>query len=141
MASRREEILAHLETLLSGVAGLQVERSRTTPYDPAPKAPLLNILPAEESVVPHDRATSDRTLEVILELHGRGEPADQALDPFAVTVHGLMLQDVTLGGLSMNVSDVRSEWEFEDADGSACVLRTAYAIRYLNPRPSLERPV
>lgn len=119
----------------TGVAG-RVYRSRALALDKA-KLPAIVIRPLSEAVGQETHSAVDRRLEVAVEVHTRGAAPDVLAEPIVSSAHALIMGDPTLAGLVVDVSEVGTDWEIEDADSQAAMVTTRYAVYYRTGREAV----
>lgn len=145
--SLRELIIVGMVNALTAaqaqLGGATVSRSYRD-LTPRAAAPLIVITPWQEEARPIQTSdiagTDDCTLLVDVEVHVRGDPYDQVIDPIAVAVHQVleawaMTLTVTVGGKALPVLySFRRDgatWESVAADKTAGVLTMRFRARYL----------
>ena len=137
MASKREQILAAIETLLQGTVqvGTRIYRSRAQAYSRS-ESPAISISPGEDNPANAPRTIGaslgrlDQVLPVLIEIYVRGDVPDQLADPIGVDVHARMMADRTLGGLAHEVQPDGWRPEYEPADATAGWIGHKFLIRY-----------
>ena len=140
MSSRRETLLAYLASVVAtATAGLtpqpMVVRSRVMPFALA-ELPAIDLRPLTEAVETDFRSTQ-RSLEVQIEVLTRGAIPDQGADAIIVAIHAALLADTTLGCRASSIFETASTWTLEDADQPACALAVTYQIDYFTPTGDL----
>ena len=131
MTSKREAILAAIETALAGTAGVgsRIYRSRAEAIS-RNESPAIVIEPvtdeADNSVYPK----LDWKLIVRVAVIVRGNVPDQIADPVVCDVHRKLLGDATLTGMIAEIVPARVAFDSMDADQPAGVVVMDYSIRY-----------
>lgn len=129
----REQILQTICALLMNhtPAASRVFRSRVWALDRA-ELPAIVVKPGAEDIGQGEDISgviSPRNLEVRVELFGRGDPADQLLDPVIQSVNAAVMADRTLGGLAQWVTAQGvSEPEFDGTDDGSCMIVLSYTV-------------
>jgi len=133
MTTKREQILAAVDTLLAATAGAtgQVYRSRQEAFSRA-ESPSVVVEPgpSRASAEPVSTCKIDWTFTLVIEIYARGAIPDQVADPVVKSVHGLLMADRTLGGLAMDIWPGDRDPEFAAAEGGAIKEVLTYQIRY-----------
>lgn len=131
MTTRREAILSQIATQLASVSGVsgRVYRSRVEPLARG-ESPAIVVEPrqdqAQQTVIPR----IDWTLGVSVSVIVRAPVPDQAADSIVASLHALMMQDQTLGGISQSVDPQGVSFEMVEADQPAGVITCDYSVRY-----------
>lgn len=138
MASRSEQILDHLASLLTAAAGVPtVYRSRVEAFS-RDEAPVVVVEPAGETAVEFSTCKLDWTLPVLIAIHTRGAIPDQLADPIRVAVHSALMADRTLGGLAINIIPSGTDPQRDKADLASLWLVCTYQVRYRTLSNDLE---
>jgi hypothetical protein len=131
--TKREQILAHIDTTLAATSGVsgRVYRSRQEAFSRS-ESPSVIVEPGPESSGPEAVSTCkiDHTLTLVVAVYARGLIPDQVADPVVQSVHSLLMADRSLGGLAMDIWPLSRNPEFNAADGAAVVEVLSYRIRY-----------
>lgn len=138
MSTIRENILARLKsTTLVAIPGVtKVYRSRADKFGLS-DAPALNVLADNEQPSENTIGKVDADLHVEVQVYHRGTEPDRLADPVVAAVHAAMMADTTLGGLAFDVTEDGTSWDFDEADGTALIVRMRYIVRYRHNRNSL----
>lgn len=131
MSSKAEVILSALAAAL-GCIGAPVRRSQVVPFERA-DLPAVVLRPKAEESSLLGCGLLRCTLDVIAEVHVRGDVPDQLADPIAVAIDAAVRGNPTLGGLADRAIRTSKEWEFADADAAAGKLSITYQIHYTEP--------
>lgn len=126
--SLREQLLQVVVTrLTAAIAPVPVHRSPTVALT-REQAPAMVLFPDGDEVIdrPNDRVERQLVLRVVALARGLETDADALL----VAAHSALMADTTLAGLALDLTELDSEWELEDADNGAASIATRYAIRY-----------
>ena len=138
MTTKREQILAAVDTLLAATAGAagRVYRSRQEAFS-RNESPAVVILPGGSPASPEPVSTCkiDWTFTLVIEIYARGAIPDQVADPVVKSIHSLLMADRSLGGLAMDIWPGDRDDEFAAAEGGAVKEVLTYQIRY---RTSIE---
>lgn len=132
MNSKRENILAQVETVLKAIPELAtngVYRSRKSPLRREEGAVVI----IEPGRCPADNSMTnviDWSLNLNLILQVRGTVPEQAADPFINKIHAALMADVTLGGLSYDIQALAHDFEFYDADLEVGIFPLTYTISF-----------
>lgn len=132
MATKREQILAQIASVLASTAGVsgKVYRSRVTAAARA-ESPMIVIEPVNDT---SQQVTSlpklDWTMRVRVVVIVRSIDAYTDADPVIESMHSKIMADLTLGGYAIDVRPVLTTFEFLDADQPAGVFSNEYDVQY-----------
>lgn len=130
MATRREQILAALHDQLEELTNVRVYRSRSAPIvSEFEQTSGITLRPLAEQVE-QGIGYATRDLEVRVDVFERGDVPDQKADALVQRVHDAVMQDTRLAGIAVNIEEVSTEWDFEDADWDGVAVRITYRITY-----------
>ena len=137
MTSKREQILAAIETALVGTTdvGTRIYRSRPEAFS-RNEMPAIVIEPGGESTINPDGTGGasfcrlDWRLTVRIGVMTRGAVPDQLADPILVDIHQRLRTNATLKALTMTVYPASCDWQAADGDGTAGVAVCDWSIRY-----------
>ena len=143
MNTHRENVLLAVMAALNGTtaAGAQVFRSRAEALA-REETPAIVVKPGSEGVEQIGRGMQRINLEIKLEIHARGNPADAVADPIMATSYAVLCADQTLGGriLRLEYKGVE-EPDFEDGDDTACRIVVNYNAIYITTTGDITSPV
>jgi hypothetical protein len=133
--SIRERILQTLVARLNPVAMDQAASVWRTPSVAITRdqCPALVVFPESESLAERANDRVTRELTVRITALARAVPPvipETLADALLCAAHSALMSDVNLGGLSIGVREVESEWEVDDADGVAASTSARYQITY-----------
>ena len=138
MTTKREQILAAVDTLLAATAGAtgRVYRSRQEAMS-RNESPAVVIMPGRSPAAPEPVSTCkiDWTFTLLILVYARGTIPDQVADPVVKSVHSLLMADRSLGGLVMDIWPMSRAPEFDRAESAAVVEALTYRVQY---RTSIE---
>jgi hypothetical protein len=138
MASREEQILSHIATILDATTGIDiVYRSRVQAFSRA-EAPALLVEPVATRCQEFSTCKLDWTLDVAVIIHTRGDVPDSLADPIRVSAHALLMADRTLNNLAINISPISSDPQRDKADLTSLWLVNTYQVRFRTSATSLE---
>ena len=81
---------------------------------------------------------ASRGLNVVVEVYARADAiADKAADAAATSVHAKLMADPTLGGRCLDLSELGTEWDYDQSDQAMVIVRTRFAAWYRHQRNSL----
>ena len=132
MATKREDILDRIKTVLAGTTNVstRIYRSRVVPLQ-RNESPAIVIEPigdtAEQNTSP---ATLDWSLTVRISVIVRGDVPDEVADPIVESLHSKIMADLTLNGEAIDVQPSNVTFESIDADQPAGVIGCEYVVRY-----------
>lgn len=132
MATKREQILAQIASVLASTTGVsgRVYRSRVTAAARA-ESPMIVIEPVNDT---SQQVTSlpklDWTMRVRVVVIVRSVDAYTDADPVIESMHSKIMADLTLGGYAIDVRPVLTTFEFLDADQPAGVFSNEYDVQY-----------
>lgn len=141
MASKREQILEALKTLLAGTTGVstRIYRSRIEPITNG-ESPAIVIEPVTDE--PSINSTSylkiDWTLRVRIVVIVRGTIPDNVGDPTVESLFTKVLNDPTVGGLAKDIRPATQTFEVLDADQPAGLITCEFEIDYRTSYNSLS---
>lgn len=140
MATKREDILDAIATTLAGTTGVgtRIYRSRVTALARS-ESPAIVIEPAKDVCEQNTSLPNlDWSLLVRIVVVSRATIPDQAADPTIESLHGLLMSDLTLGGLAIDVQPVQTTFDFVEADQPAAVIVCEYLVKYRTTVTSLS---
>lgn len=138
MSSRREQILAHLATILAGTAGIgTVWRSRVDAVS-RDEAPALLLEPIFDRCQPTSNCRLSWTLDVAIVIFVRGSVPDTLADPILVSAHSILMADRTLGGLAVDIVPTTVDPQRDKADLTSLWQVNTYQITYRTLQANLE---
>jgi hypothetical protein len=132
MTTRRESILARIETVLAGTTGVstRIYRSRVEPLSRG-ESPAIVIEPVQDQAEQNTSLpTLDWSLTVRIAVIVRGNVPDQVADPTIESLHSKLMADLTLNGYAIDVQPQSVNFEMVEADQPAGVISCDYLIRY-----------
>jgi hypothetical protein len=132
MTTRRESILARIETVLAGTTGVstRIYRSRVEPLARG-ESPAIVIEPVQDQAEQNTSLpTLDWSLTVRIAVIVRGAVPDQQADPIIESLHSKLMADLTLNGYAIDVQPQSVNFEMVEADQPAGVISCDYLIRY-----------
>jgi hypothetical protein len=132
MTTRRESILARIETVLAGTTGVstRIYRSRVEPLARG-ESPAIVIEPVQDQAEQNTSLpTLDWSLTVRIAVIVRGAVPDQQADPIIESLHSKLMADLTLNGYAIDVQPQSVNFEMAEADQPAGVISCDYLIRY-----------
>ena len=132
MTTRRESILARIETVLAGTTGVstRIYRSRVEPLSRG-ESPAIVIEPQQDQAEQNTSLpTLDWSLTVRIAVIVRGNVPDQVADPIVESLHSKLMADLTLNGYAIDVQPQSVSFEMVEADQPAGVISCDYLIRY-----------
>jgi hypothetical protein len=138
MASKREQILAHIATTLAATSGINVVyRSRVEAFA-RDEAPALVVEPIADRCVPVTTCKLAWTLDVAIVVHTRGAVPDTLADPIIVSAHSLLMADRTLGGLAVDIVPTTMDPQRDKADLASLWQINTYQVSYRTHQSNLE---
>jgi hypothetical protein len=132
MTTKRESILARIETVLAGTTGVstRIYRSRVEPLARG-ESPAIVIEPVQDQAEQNTSLpTLDWSLTVRIAVIVRGNVPDQVADPTVESLHSKLMADLTLNGYAIDVQPQSVSFEMVEADQPAGVISCDYLIRY-----------
>ena len=135
--SKREQILAAIETALAGTTGVgsRIYRSRPEAFSRG-ETPALVIEPGSESTIDPERTGGasmcklDWRLTVRIGIITRGAIPDQLADPVMVDIHQRLRTNAGIRALVMTIYPASNDWQTADGDGTAGATVCDWSIRY-----------
>ena len=142
MNSHREAILQAATVLLTGAtpAGAQVFRSRMEALR-REELPAIVVRPGAEEVEHLARGIARRSLDLHIEVHARGTPADSMADPVVTAAHAVLMADATLGGRLARLIEKGMAVDFADGDDTAVMVTTTYMAVYATTPQDITTPI
>ena len=129
--SRREqivrEVLARLAAAISPIAVLR----RPTVAIPRDRTPAMVV--TVESDAPVKRANDRMERELVVRLVALArDPVDgfAVADDLVCRAHAALMNDPTLGELSLGIAEMEADWQAEDADMEAVAIPATYRVTY-----------
>lgn len=132
MATRRENILAQIASVLTGTTGVstRIYRSRVEPLTRG-ESPALVIEPISDTAEQNTSLPKlDWSLTVRVSVIVRGSVPDQAADATVQSLHSKIMSDLTLNGYAYDVQPVGVSFELVEADQPAGVIACDFLVRY-----------
>jgi hypothetical protein len=130
VASRREQIMEAIRAKLATLSGITTYRSRLTAFSRA-ESPAIVVRPEKEDIVKRNNDFSERELVVVVDVIARGAVPDTIADQYCVSAHAKIMEDETLGGLTLFTREIGTVWEMpQDTDLDAAVVPMRYLISY-----------
>ena len=132
MTTKRENILAAIQTALAGTTGVgtRIYRSRVEPMS-RNESPAIIIEPVSDTPVQNNSLpTLDWTLLVRIAVLERRTVPDQAADDTIQSLHSKMMADLTLGGYAIDVEPAQTSFQLLEADQPAGIIFCEFEIRY-----------
>jgi len=132
MTTRRETILARIRTNLTDTSnvGTRIYRSRVEPLTRG-ESPAIVVEPISDTA---EQNTSlprlDWSLTVRVAVIVRGDVPDQVADPIIESLHGKLMDDLTLNGNAIDLQPLSVNFELLEADQPAGVISCDYLVRY-----------
>jgi hypothetical protein len=121
-----EAIRAKLATL----SGITTYRSRLTALSRA-ESPAIVVRPEKEDIVKRNNDLSERELVLVVDVIARGAIPDSIADQYCVAAHAKIMEDESLGGLTLFTREIGTVWEMpQDTDLDAVVIPMRYLIGY-----------
>ena len=129
--SRREQIVREiLARVAAAVTPIVVLRQPVTAI-PREKTPALVV--TVESDTPVKRANDRMERDLIVRVTGFArDPVDgyAVADDLVCRAHAALMNDPTLGELSLGIAEMEADWQAEDADIEAVAIPATYRITY-----------
>jgi hypothetical protein len=138
--SARENIAAAVVKALSGTTGVgtNIFRARTDAIDAA-ESPALVVLLESETPAEDTNGYIDVRLTFVVDVHARADAQpDKSADAACASVHSKLMTDPTLGGLLVDLSDLSTEWEYDQSDQALVVVHMRFVAWYRRSRTSLN---
>jgi hypothetical protein len=135
MPSLTEQILAKVVTLLDADGkpeGVSVNRERVNPASRA-ELPMISVYQMREDVtrVGGSRTSPGTDRDLHLQVRCRATGDSSSTDPLRVWTVATLSGLPGLGGLSLDVEELSTEWEHEDAtDGGYDVAVMTFKVRF-----------
>ena len=129
--SRREQIVREvMARCQAAIAPVTVLRQPVTAIT-REQAPALVVSIASDAPVKRSNDRVERELVLRIIGHAR-DPTDgyAVADDLLCRAHSALLLDATLGGLALNVAEMDSDYQAEDADVEAIAIPAYYRITY-----------
>lgn len=132
MTTKRESILAAIETILEGVPGVAsgaVYRSRVSALS-RQESPAIVIEPVDD-VPEYDNLTFMKwTLYVRISVIVRGAIPDQLADPIVENIYSLLMADRNLGGKTFDILPAGTYFDMINGDQPIGVIENRFTITY-----------
>lgn len=140
MSTKREQILSAIRTALTGTVGVstRIYRSRVEPLARA-ESPAIIVEPVRDDVSQNTSLpTLDHDLLVRVVVIVRANTPDQAADPILESIHAKLMADLSLGGLTIDIQPISTEFTIQEADTPVGVILNNYLVRYRTTVASLS---
>ena len=130
--TKREQILAAIRSTLTNTVGVgtRIYRSRVEPLA-RQESPAIIVEPLKDTCAQNTSLpTLDWSLVVRIAVVIRANIPDQAADPVVESLHSKLMEDLTLGGLSIDIQPLQVEFQTVEADVPAGVVVCDYRVQY-----------
>ena len=136
--TKRESILSAFVSALAPTVGVsgRVFRSRQEAMT-REEAPSIIVQPEQEQPTEETIGQIDARLTVSVAVYHRGEQPDALADSVIESAHQLIMQNTTLGGLAVDLTEGETSWEFDEADQPAVLVTMRFVVWYRHNRTSL----
>lgn len=137
--TKREEILQFLVSVLGGISGVQVFRSRVSAFLRGEGAGVPVLL-TWTSDIPDQKTLQflDWTFSFKVDVLGRGDAPDTSVDAYVAAIHAAIMSDPTLSGLTMDIEPASTELQSLDVDNGASVVRLGFTATYRTALRALD---
>lgn len=132
MSSISEQIRATLKSRLIAAGLTHVYRSRQSAFA-VEEGIATTIEPVTDPYASLIGGNKQQVLTVNIISVGRGAEPDSVLDPRLTAIADCLRADVRLGGLAVNIEGPDTDWDFDSADGDACIATQTFRITYRTP--------
>lgn len=134
MATKQEQILEAIKTVLAGTTGVakRIYRSKSSAVD-KDHSPSIIIRPGTNPASPPSEGNVgqlDWYLVVNVFVISRGEVPDKAADPTVESLYSKIMADVTLGGLALDIQPLGIDTQFSDTDENAAVINCSFRVQH-----------
>ncbi len=129
MPSRHEQILAAVVTKLGTIGGVPVHRSLLRALA-RQDSPAFVVQGEKWHVAKRNNDLSERELVFAVKVIARGQQPDALADGYCVSAHAKVMEDQTLGGLTLLLREIDGAWAMEEADLDAVVVSMRYLCQY-----------
>jgi hypothetical protein len=139
MTTKRESILTAITTALAGTVnvGTRIYRSRVVPLSRG-ESPAIVVEPVTDSASNEVLPKLDWTMNVLIAVIVRGNPADQLADPIVEDIHARLIANQPLQALVTGLVPTRVAFDILEADQDAGVISLEYEVRYRTAYASLS---
>lgn len=130
--TKREQILAAIRSTLTNTVGVgtRIYRSRVEPLA-RQESPAIIVEPLKDTCAQNTSLpTLDWSLVVRIAVVIRANIPDQAADPVVESLHSKLMEDLTLGGLAIDIQPLQVEFQTVEADVPAGVVVCDYRVQY-----------
>lgn len=137
--TKREQIIAAAVSALAGTTGVgsRIFRSRQDALD-ADESPSLVVTPDSEEPTELTNGYVEARLLFSVEVYARAVSApDSTADATVQSAHAKLMADPTLGGLAIDLAEAGTEWDFDQADQTAVMVRMRFSAWYRHQRNAL----
>lgn len=137
MTTKREQILQAIKAKLTAIPGMiSVERTREDALTRS-ESPSAVITWSGERKKPVSYGVVDKLLSVHVAYYTRGAVPDQVADQYIEAGHALLLADKTLGGLTLDLSEDRTDVETDESDLPTGWIVVTYIAWYRHQEANL----
>ena len=129
--SRREQIVREILARLAAAVSPIAELRQPTLAIPREHTPAMVV--TVESDAPVKRANDRMERELVVRLVALArDPVDgfAVADDLVCRAHAALMNDPTLGELSLGIAEMEADWQAEDADIEAVAIPATYRITY-----------
>lgn len=133
-----EAIAAQLSTLLTGLPGVTVARSREVPVSRG-EGLFVIVRPEQANAENKGRSLGVTQWDAVFKitLIARAAVPDTTADAVLEAIHQRVMADPTLGNRCADLAPVSVSYDFEQADRTAVAIDLRYRARVLTQTPSL----
>lgn len=137
MTTKRENILAHIASILDATSGINgVYRSRVEAFA-RDEAPVIIIEPAADRCVPITSCKLAWTMDVAIVVHTRGDVPDTLADPIIESAHSILMADRTLGNRVIDIVPTTMDPQRDKADLTCLWQINTYQVSYRTSQSNL----
>jgi hypothetical protein len=132
--TKRESILAAVLTQLKTISSEIIDddsivRSRVNPYQKS-NLPAISVHPGPDKVENISIPFTDWSLIVRVKIYAGGDVPDSLADTIVEAVNDKMVEDTSLGGLTMDISPLSVTPEFDEGDVTFVEITSEFEIKY-----------
>lgn len=140
MASKREQVLAALLTLLNTATAVcsNTERERMRPWSDDVSL-AINIVPeADPRQDTGGVSYTDRAMLIDFQITSRGDSPTTLADATVVALHTRLMSNRTLTGLVIDIEAGDNDFDWDDKDRDECLIHQRYFVRYRTSETDLS---
>lgn len=137
----QEAIAAQFATLLAGIPGATIERSREAAVARS-EGTVVIVRPEQATAEFRSKTVGLLVWDLVIRVTviARGATPDQVADPVIEAIHARVMADLTLGGRCAEIVPLSTSYDYEIADLTAVAVDQRFRARVLTNAASVSAP-